>query len=82
MAFLRKANLQDHVIKVNNDFVARSPSRYVTILSSLVATGTLVVEITVFVSHVTLKVHVMKVLHDFMVWSPQGKLPPRQVWWS
>lgn len=82
MAFLRKANLQDHVIKVNNDFVARSPSGYVTILSSLVATGTLVVEIIVSVSHMTLKVHVMKVLHDFMVWSPQGKLPPRQVWWS
>ena len=82
MAFVRKANLQDHVIKVNNDFVGRSPSRYVTILSSLVATGTLVVEIIVFVSHVTLKVHVMKVLHDFMVWRPQDKLPPRQVWWS
>ena len=36
---------QDHVIKVINDIMVRNRSRYVTILSSLVATGIVAVEI-------------------------------------
>ena len=36
---------QDHVIKVLNDFMARSPSKYFTILPSLVAIGTVAVEL-------------------------------------
>ena len=38
---------QDHVIKGSYDFVDMSPSRLVTILPSLMAIGTLVVEIYV-----------------------------------
>ena len=45
--------LQDHVIKRSCDFMDRSPSRKVTILPSLVAIGTLVVEM-LLVCHVIL----------------------------
>ena len=36
---------QDHIIKGSCDFIGRNPSRYVMILPSLVAIGTVVVEI-------------------------------------
>ena len=39
---------RDHVIKVSCNFIGRSPSRYVIILPSLVAIGTVVVEIKCF----------------------------------
>ena len=45
--------LQDHVIERSCDFMDRSPSRKVTILPSLVAIGTLVVEM-LLVCHVIL----------------------------
>ena len=38
-------DLARHVIKVLNDFIVKNPSSSVAILSSLVAIGTLVVEI-------------------------------------
>ena len=43
--FVSHMNLQDHVIKALNDYMVKSPSRYVTILPSLVAIGTVVVKI-------------------------------------
>ena len=39
---------QGHVIKRSFDFIGMSPSRYITILPSLVAMGTVVVEINDF----------------------------------
>ena len=39
---------QGHVIKGSCDFIGMSPSRYITILPSLVAMGTVVVEINDF----------------------------------
>ena len=36
---------QDHIIKGSSDVIGRSPSRYVTILPSLVAIGIVVMEI-------------------------------------
>ena len=45
MVFVSHVTLQDHVIKVLNDFMVRSLSRYVTMLSGLVAIGTVAVEI-------------------------------------
>ena len=43
--FLCHVTLQVHVIKVLNDFMVRSSSRQLIILPSLVAVGTIVVEI-------------------------------------
>ena len=40
--------LQDHMINGSCDFMSRSPSREVTILPSLGAIGTLIVEIELF----------------------------------
>ena len=45
MIFVCHVTLQDHVIKVKNDFMVRCLSKYVTILSRLVAIGILVEEI-------------------------------------
>ena len=45
MVFVSQVTLQDHVIKALDNYIARSPSRYVTILLSLVAICVLVVEI-------------------------------------
>ena len=45
MVFACHVTLQDHVIKASNGFMVRSLSKYVTILLSLVAIDTLVVEI-------------------------------------
>ena len=45
MVFVCHVNLQDHVKKALNGFMVSSPSMYVTILPSLVAIGTVVVEI-------------------------------------
>ena len=45
MVFVCHVTLQDHVIKVFNDLTVRSPSRYVTIIPSLVAIDTVAVEI-------------------------------------
>ena len=46
IVFVWQATLQDHIIKVLNDFMVRSPSRYVTIpLPSLLAIGTMAVEV-------------------------------------
>ena len=42
--FVCHVTLQDLVVEVKNDFMVRSLSKYVTILPSLVAIGTLVVE--------------------------------------
>ena len=44
MAFVFQVTLQDYVIKVLNDFMARSLSRYFTILPSLAAIDTIAVE--------------------------------------
>ena len=45
MVFVCHVNLKDHVTKALNDFMVRRPLRYVTILPSLVAIGTVIVEI-------------------------------------
>ena len=45
MPLARYVILQDHVIKGSRDFMGGSPSRRATILPSLAAIGTLVVEI-------------------------------------
>ena len=45
MFFACHATSQDHVIKALNDFMIRSPLSYITILLSLVAFTTLVVEL-------------------------------------
>ena len=37
--------LQDHLIKVLNDFIVRNPTRYVTILPGLVAIGIVAMDI-------------------------------------
>ena len=44
MVFDCHVTLQDHMIKALNDFIARSPLRYVTILPSLVTIGTVLGE--------------------------------------
>ena len=45
MVYVCHVTLQNHVIKVLNNFMVRSPSRYVTTLPSLVAIDTVAVEI-------------------------------------
>ena len=45
MVFVCHMMFQDHVINVINDFMVKSPSRYVTILPNLVAICTVAVEI-------------------------------------
>ena len=45
MVFVCSVTLQDHIIKVLNDFMIRNPSKYITILPSLVTTGTAAKEI-------------------------------------
>ena len=45
MVFFSHVTLQDHMIKALNYFIVRSPSRYATILTSLVVIGTVVVKI-------------------------------------
>ena len=45
MVFVSHVTLQDHMIKALYDFMIRSLSRYITILSSLVAIDIVVVEI-------------------------------------
>ena len=44
MIFVYHVTLQDHMIRALYEFMVRSSSRQVTILQSLVALGTLVVE--------------------------------------
>ena len=46
MVFVYYVTLQNHVIKLLNDFMVRSPSRYVTILPSLAAMGPVMVDIS------------------------------------
>ena len=48
MVFVCRVTLQDYVIKELNDFMVRSPTRYFTILPSLLAIGTVAVEIYIF----------------------------------
>ena len=45
MVFVFHATLQDHMIQALYDFMIRILSRYITILASLVAIDTVVVEI-------------------------------------
>ena len=45
MLFFSHVTLQDHMIKALNYFIVRSPSRYATILTSVVVIGTVVVKI-------------------------------------
>ena len=45
MIFACHVTLQDHVVKAYHDFMIKSLSKYVTILPSLMAIGTRVVEI-------------------------------------
>ena len=45
MVFVCHVTLQDHVIKALSNFMVKSPTKYVTILPSLVAIGTVIVEI-------------------------------------
>ena len=45
MVLVCQVTLQDHIIKDLYDFMIRSLSRYITILASLVATDTVIVEI-------------------------------------
>ena len=45
MVFVCHVTLEDHMIKVLNDFMVGSPSRYVTILPSLVAIDRVILEI-------------------------------------
>ena len=45
MVFFSHVTLQDHMIKALNYFIVRRPSRYATILTSLVFIGTVVVKI-------------------------------------
>ena len=44
MVFGHHVTLKDHVIKALNEFMLSRPSRYVTILPSLVAIGTVMVD--------------------------------------
>ena len=76
MVFVCHVTLQDHVIKVFNDLAVRSPSRYVTIIPSLVAIDTVAVEIQLL-QFVTLP----KSPGTLWVGTHQGKLPSCQVWW-
>ena len=55
MVFVCHVTLQDHVIKVFNDLTVRSPSRYVTIIPSLVAIDTGSGDTIALVCHVTRK---------------------------
>ena len=48
MVFVCHMILQDQVIKASNDFMVRSPSKYLTILPCLVAIGTVVAEYNSF----------------------------------
>ena len=64
MVFVCHVTLQDHVIKGLNYFVVWSPSRYITILPSLVAI------VIVLVCRVILQDHVIKGSCDFMSKSP------------
>ena len=43
--FIYNVILADHVIKVLNDFMGKSPLRYVTILPSMMAIGTAAVKL-------------------------------------
>ena len=52
MVSVRHVTLQDHLIKVLNDFMVRSPSMYVTIVPNLVVIGSVVVNI-LYVEFVT-----------------------------
>ena len=45
MVFVSHVTLQVHLMKVFLDFIGGSSSKYVTILTSLVALGTVIVEI-------------------------------------
>ena len=48
MVFVCNVTLQDYIIKALYDFMIRSLSRYITILASLVAIDTVVMEIQWF----------------------------------
>ena len=48
IVFVCHVTLQDDVIKALNDFMVRSPSRYVTILPNLVAISTAILDIWLF----------------------------------
>ena len=48
IVFVCHVTLQDDVIKALNDFMVRSPSRYVTILPNLVAISTAILDIRLF----------------------------------
>ena len=48
ITFVCHVTLQDHVIKSKSGFMVRSLSKYVTILKSLVAIGTVLEEIYLF----------------------------------
>ena len=45
LVFFSHVTLQDHMIKALNYFIVKSPSRYATILTSVVVIGTVVVKI-------------------------------------
>ena len=70
---------QDHATKGSCASIARSPSRKVIILPSLVASGNKVM--MVFVCHVTLQEYVSKALMTLCVGALQDASPSLQVWW-
>lgn len=68
MVFVFHVTLQEHVIKALYDLMVKNPSRYVTILPSVVALDTEI--IAVLVCHVISQYHVIKVSFAFMDRSP------------
>ena len=71
MVFVYHVTLQDHVIKALNDFMVRSPSRYVTTLPLFVAISNVVVKIKIIlVCHVISQDHMIKESCNFMSRSP------------
>ena len=67
MIFVCHVTLQDHVIKVINDFMVRSLSKYVTEIGSHRHSGS---RDMIFVCHMTLQGHLIRALHNFTIRSP------------
>ena len=66
MVLVSNKILLAHMIKVTSDFMGRSPSRWLTILPCLVATGTLVHDIIIAACHMIFQDHMIKVSCDIM----------------
>ena len=68
MVFVCHVTFHDYMIKVFNEFMATNPSKYLTILPSLVAISTVEVLVcgTVLIGHEVLQEHTIKKTCDFI----------------